>query len=149
MQTANALGYSHGPGRDMWFEMGWSTKPRYKSALVGNWSEDRTESPPKHTVRICVCLIVLLLFCTHFSVLLPGVCQPAVNDEARFQRGDSRRGPLDRICWIHQVSCEFMCSWFIRLCVLTHSHLSGHGPGHDYARRRAPGWCAKMFILIR
>ncbi len=44
MQTAQSLGYSHGPGRDQWFEMGWSTKPRYGMALVGNWFENKPEN---------------------------------------------------------------------------------------------------------
>ncbi len=38
MQTAHSLGY--GQGQAQWFEMGWSTKPRYETALVGNWFEE-------------------------------------------------------------------------------------------------------------
>ena len=52
MQTANSLGYSHGPGRDINFEMGWSTKPRYQSALVGNWFENVVAKTPDFKPKV-------------------------------------------------------------------------------------------------
>ena len=59
MQTAHSLGY--GQGQEQWVEMGWSTKPRFKTALVGNWFEDGpTPVVQRHAVRAvrgCVCVI--------------------------------------------------------------------------------------------